>query len=74
MEWSGYPRDQLIEDVVMLLTARGVDVVLPPERRAERQDAASRLLAAMSVIPTLAPEDALDLDGHARYQRAVHGD
>ena len=72
--WPHYSRDQLIEDVIALLAEKGIIANPPPERTGERQQAASTLLSAMSVIPTLRHEDALDLDGHASYNRIVHGD
>lgn len=74
MTWDSYPRDQLIADIAEMLLARGIHFEFPPERTTERRRAATALLSSMSVIPTLSPEDALDLDGHARYNRIVHGD
>jgi hypothetical protein len=31
-------------------------------------------LAGLGIVPTLTPEQALDLNGHQSYNRRVHGD
>jgi hypothetical protein len=72
--WASYPRDQFIADVVNMLAAKGIEVDLLNASDGARQKAASALLSSLSIVPTLWPEDALDLDGHARYNRLVHGD
>lgn len=76
MTWPHYDRDQFLHDVTVLLEDKGIPVnpALDPGERQRQQVAASELLSSLSVIPTLTPEVALDLDGHARYNRLVHGD
>lgn len=72
--WPGYDMDQLIDDVVDLLDQHGVRTEVEPEKLDRRRHGALLLLSGLNVIPTQAPEHALDLDGHARYNRVVHGD
>jgi hypothetical protein len=64
----------LITDIIALLAEKGITANPDPDRAAPRQRAASELLSGLCVIPTLAPEVALDLDGHAHYNAKFHGD
>jgi hypothetical protein len=74
MTWPTYNREQLIDDVIALLAEKGVRAEIDPDKASRRQEGATLLLSGLNVIPTLAPEVALDLDGHARYNAVVHGD
>jgi hypothetical protein len=74
MTWPTYNREQLIDDVIALLAERGVRTEIDPDKAGRRQEGAMLLLSGLNVIPTLAPEVALDLDGHARYNAVIHGD
>ncbi|MBP2340427.1 hypothetical protein JOF41_006605 [Saccharothrix coeruleofusca] len=69
-----YDPRRLVEEVAALLVERG----LRPDRdggsAVERMTAASTLLRNLGIMPTVAPEAWLDLDGQQGYNRLVHGD
>lgn len=73
---TAYDPAKLIYDVVALLEDRGLIAQIDerPEVQKETQTAAHVLLRGLGITPATAVEDALDLDGGARYSSRVHGD
>jgi len=73
---KAYDPARLVRDVVALLEDRGLSPVLDnsPDAARETHTAACILLRGIGIQPCKAPEDALDLDGGARYDALVHGD
>ncbi|GAA3889980.1 hypothetical protein GCM10022243_63540 [Saccharothrix violaceirubra] len=69
-----YDPRQLVEDVFALLTEKGLSPDGGQGDPLERQAAAGMLLRNFGVVPTVAPETWLDLDGQLGYNRVVHGD
>jgi hypothetical protein len=70
-----YDPAKLVADVVALLEDRGLTPAAPEgATEAEAASAASQLLRALGIMPGVAPEDWLDLDGGARYGSRLHGD
>lgn len=68
-----YDPYRLVDDVCTLLERQG----LVPERQDQAGDrfvGACMLLRSLGVEPLMQPENALDLDGHHRYNTRVHGD
>jgi hypothetical protein len=76
MSAKAYDPYKLVLDVVALLEDRGLAPISPEggSTRVEAETAASQLLRAIGIMPGMAPEDALDLDGGARYNSRLHGD
>jgi hypothetical protein len=64
----------LIDEVVALLTERGLTPQRDKRGSGERMQAACMLLNNLGIEPSLAPEYTPDLDGHMNYNRRVHGD
>ncbi|WP_158842659.1 hypothetical protein [Saccharothrix deserti] len=75
-KWDHYNARNLVDDVVQLLEQRGTtpDRERMKSTKREQLEAAQKLLSSIGIVPTLAPEDSLDLDGHMDYNRRVHGD
>jgi hypothetical protein len=73
---TSYDPTKLIHDVVALLEDRGLTPQINMEREVlrETETAAHVLLRGLGIMPGIAPEDALDLDGGARYNSKIHGD
>ncbi len=73
---KSYDPVKLIRDVVALLEDRGLTPQLDerPAARRETEAAACSLLRGVGINPGIAVEDALDLDGGARYNTRMHGD
>lgn len=72
---GSYDPGKLLADVIALLEDRGVSPVAPEGRaRVEAETIASQLLRSLSLMPAMAPEDALDLDGGVRYDSRLHND
>ncbi|MGO1050563.1 hypothetical protein [Crossiella sp. CA198] len=69
-----YDPRRLVEDVIELLTERGLQPDRDSGTAVDRMTAASKLLRNLGVMPAAAPEDWLDLDGQRGYNRVVHGD
>jgi hypothetical protein len=69
-----YEIHALIDDVAALLADRGITPHREPNREQQRTQGASALLSGLGVVPTLAPERALDLDGSLHYDARMHGD
>jgi len=70
-----YDPAKLIHDVVALLEDRGLQPVLPEGgSRVKAETAASQLLRMVGITPAMAQQDALALDGGARYSERMHGD
>ncbi|GGM80377.1 hypothetical protein GCM10012275_58770 [Longimycelium tulufanense] len=71
---QSYDPRYLVEDVMTLLTERGLRPNREGGSAVERHTAASMLLRNLGITPAAAPEDWLDLDGQLGYNRLVHGD
>jgi hypothetical protein len=72
---TSYDPRKLIADVAALLEDRGLTTgEVPAAMASEVHTAACVLLRGLGIMPGVAPEDALDLDGGARYNRRIHGD
>ena len=69
-----YDPYKLIEDVRALLADRGLTPDCIEGMAGDRLAGASTLLRGLGVEPLMAPEDALDLDGHRSYNARIHGD
>ena len=69
-----YDPYRLIEDVRTLLADRGLTPESVEGAAGNRLAGASMLLRGLGMEPLMAPEDALDLDGHRSYNSRVHGD
>lgn len=73
-EMQHYSAKQLIEDVVELLKAKGLEPKRDPESRWDRSIAASQLLRGLGIVDLEANQAALDPDSSDNYVRRVHGD
>lgn len=69
MTWPSYNLHELIDEVVNLLRQKGIAVSVDPVDQDRREGGAAALLSGLHVIPTVSSEHALDLDGHAQYNR-----
>lgn len=73
MTRSTYNVQQLIDQAARLLQAHGANVDRSSDHERQQRGAAE-LLVGLGITPTLPPESALDLDGHAAYNRRIHND
>lgn len=73
-ESQSYSAKHLIEDVVGLLKARGLEPERDPALRWERSIAASQLLRGLGIRDLEEHQGAMDPDGNDNYNRLVHGD
>ncbi|GAA2665172.1 hypothetical protein LV78_001295 [Actinosynnema pretiosum] len=64
----------LLDDVVKLLSERGLSPQRNEESSQERIRAACALLAGLGIEPRLAQGATPDLDGNMNYNRRIHGD
>jgi hypothetical protein len=73
---TSYDPAKLVADIIALLEDRGLTPQPDerPEAQRETATAARVLLRGLGIIPGIAAEDALDLDGGARYSSRMHGD
>ena len=67
-----YDPFKLLGDVQELLRAKGLTP--QPVDGVDRVSLARNLLHAYGIEPVVQPESVLDLDGHASYNRRIHGD
>lgn len=71
---QGYDPYTLIDDVITLLTERGLAPQRDESGARERMQAACMLLNNLGIDPRLAPEATPNLDGQLAYNRRIHGD
>jgi len=67
-----YDPFKLLIDVQKLLRSKGLDP--QPVDGVDRVSLARNLLQAYGIESVAQPESVLDLDGHAGYNRRIHGD
>ncbi|RAS58894.1 hypothetical protein C8D87_11764 [Lentzea atacamensis] len=73
-ERQHYSSKHLIEDVVGLLKARGLEPQRDPALRWDRSIGASRLLRGLGIADLEDHQGALDPDSSINYNRRIHGD
>ncbi|MBV8932728.1 MAG: hypothetical protein JO285_09305 [Kutzneria sp.] len=69
-----YEVHKLVDDVATLLAERGLTPKPGGQKADDQVKAAADLLSSLGIVPGLAPEHALDLDGHKSYSFRMHGD
>jgi len=67
-----YDPFKLLKDVQEILRTKGLEP--QPVDGVDRLGLATKLLEGYGIEAAVQPESVLDLDGHARYNRRVHGD
>lgn len=69
---NNYDPYKLLADIQEVLRSKGLDP--QPVDGVDRLSLARNLLEGYGIESVVQPESVLDLDGHARYNRRVHGD
>jgi len=69
---QNYDPFKLLNDLQEILRAKGLDP--QPVDGVDRVTLAKKLLQGYGIEVAVQPESVLDLDGHARYNRRIHGD
>lgn len=72
MAKQNYDPFKLLKDVQEILRAKGLDP--QPVDGVDRVALARQLLQGFGIESVVQPESVLDLDGHASYNRRIHGD
>ena len=72
MAKQNYDPYKLLADIQEVLRSKGLDP--QPVDGVDRLSLARNLLEGYGIESVVQPESVLDLDGHARYNRRVHGD
>jgi len=72
MAKQNYDPFKLLNDIQEVLRSKGLDP--KPVDGVDRLSLARNLLEGFGLESVVQPESVLDLDGHARYNRRVHGD
>lgn len=67
-----YDPFKLLNDVQEALRSQGLEP--QPVDGVDRLTLARNLLRGYGIEPAVQPESVLDLDGHASYNRRIHGD